>query len=50
MELTAAYLRGLEGRAKIKLNEVQQDSNVKQAKSDFTDYITALYGVIAMTR
>ena len=44
MELTAEYLRGLEGRAKIKLNEVQQDSNLKQAKSDFGDYITALYG------
>jgi len=44
MELTAEYLRGLEGRAKIKLNEVQQDANVKEAKSDFADYITALYG------
>ena len=44
MELTAEYLRGLEGRARIKLNEVQQDSNRKQAKSDFADYITALYG------
>jgi tetratricopeptide (TPR) repeat protein len=44
MELTAEYLRGLEGRAKIKLNEVQQDANLKQAKSDFADYITALYG------
>ena len=44
MELTAEYLRGLEGRAKIKLNEIQQDSNLKQAKSDFADYITALYG------
>jgi tetratricopeptide (TPR) repeat protein len=44
MELTAEYLRGLEGRAKIKLNEVQQDANIKQAKSDFADYITTLYG------
>ena len=44
MELTSEYLRGLEGRAKIKLNEIQQDSNVKQAKSDFADYITTLYG------
>jgi len=44
MQLTAEYLRGLEGRAKIKLNEVQQDSNIKQAKSDFADYITMLYG------
>jgi tetratricopeptide (TPR) repeat protein len=44
MELTAEYLRGLEGRAKIKLNEIQQDSNLKQAKSDCADYITALYG------
>jgi hypothetical protein len=44
MQLTSEYLRGLEGRAKIKLNEVQQDSNVKQAKSDFADYITTLYG------
>ena len=44
MQLTAEYLRGLEGRAKIKLNEVQQDANLKQAKSDFTDYVTALYG------
>jgi tetratricopeptide (TPR) repeat protein len=44
MELTAEYLRGLEGRAKIKLNEVQQDANLKLAKSDFADYITTLYG------
>jgi tetratricopeptide (TPR) repeat protein len=44
MELTAEYLRGLDGRAKIKLNEVKQDSNLKQAKSDFADYITALHG------
>jgi tetratricopeptide (TPR) repeat protein len=44
MQLTSEYLRGLEGRAKIKLNEVQQDSNLKQAKSDFEDYITTLYG------
>jgi tetratricopeptide (TPR) repeat protein len=44
MELTAEYLRGLEGRARIKLNEVQQDSNLKQAESDFADYITTLYG------
>lgn len=44
MELTSEYLRGLEGRARIKLNEVQQDSNLKQAKSDFADYITTLYG------
>jgi tetratricopeptide (TPR) repeat protein len=43
MQLTAEYLRGLEGRAKIKLNEVQQDANIKQAKSDFADYITTLY-------
>ena len=44
MELTAEYLRGLEGRARIKLNEVQQDANLKQAKADFADYITTLYG------
>ena len=44
MQLTSEYLRGLEGRARIKLNEVQQDSNLKQAKSDFADYITTLYG------
>jgi hypothetical protein len=44
MELTAEYLRELEGRAKIKLNEVQEDSNLKQAQADFAEYITALYG------
>ena len=44
MELTSEYLQGLEGRARIKLNEVQQDANLKQAKSDFADYITTLYG------
>lgn len=44
MQLTAEYLSGLESRARIKLNEVQQDANTKQAKSDFADYITTLYG------
>jgi hypothetical protein len=44
MQLTAEYLNGLENRAKIKLNEVQQDANIKQAKSDFAEYITTLYG------
>ncbi len=44
MQLTAEYLQGLEGRAKIKLNEVQQDANLKQAKADFADYITTLDG------
>ena len=44
MQLTAEYLHGLEERAKIKLNEVQQDTNIKQAKSDFEDYVTTLYG------
>lgn len=44
MQLTAEYLNGLESRARIKLNEVQQDANTKQAKSDFADYITTLYG------
>jgi tetratricopeptide (TPR) repeat protein len=44
MQLTAEYLSGLEGRARIKLNEVQQDANIKQAKSDFADYVTTLYG------
>jgi tetratricopeptide (TPR) repeat protein len=44
MQLTAEYLNGLESRARIKLNEVQQDSNLKQGKSDFADYVTTLYG------
>jgi hypothetical protein len=44
MQLTSEYLSGLESRARIKLNEVQQDSNIKQAKADFADYITTLYG------
>jgi hypothetical protein len=44
MELTEEYLNGLESRARIKLNEVEQDANTKQAKSDFEDYITTLYG------
>ena len=44
MQLTAEYLSGLESRARIKLNEVQQDQNIKQAKSDFADYVSTLYG------
>lgn len=44
MQLTAEYLHGLESRARIKLNEVQQDANIKQAKSDFAEYIATLYG------
>jgi hypothetical protein len=44
MQLTAEYLSGLESRARIKLNEVQQDTNIKQAKSDFADYVTTLFG------
>ncbi len=44
MQLTAEYLSGLESRARIKLNEGLQDANTKQAKSDFADYVTTLYG------
>jgi len=44
MQLTAEYLGGLESRARMKLNEVRQDTNLKQAKSDFADYVTTLYG------
>jgi tetratricopeptide (TPR) repeat protein len=43
MQLTSEYLSGLESRARIKLNEVQQDANTKQAKADFEDYVTTLY-------
>jgi hypothetical protein len=43
MELTDEYLKMLEARAKIKLNEIKADRMSDQDKSDFADYIKMLY-------
>ncbi|MCE0499501.1 MAG: hypothetical protein LV481_16290 [Methylacidiphilales bacterium] len=43
MELTDEYLKLLEARAKIKLNEISADRMSDQDKSDFSDYIKMLY-------
>ena len=38
MELTAEYLKLLEARAKIKLNEIQEYSMSDEARDDFADF------------
>ena len=43
MELTAEYLKLLEARAKIKLNEIQENSMSDSARNDFAEYIRSLY-------
>ncbi len=43
MELTAEYLKLLEARAKIKLNEMQENKMSDQERLDFADYIKTLY-------
>ena len=43
MELTGEYLKLLEARAKIKLNEMQENKMSDQERLDFADYIKTLY-------
>lgn len=43
LQLTEEYLRSLELKAKIKLNELKQEKLLEQAKSDFSEYIATLF-------
>jgi hypothetical protein len=43
LQLTEEYLRSLEGKARIKLNELKQEKLLEQAKTNFAGYISALY-------
>lgn len=43
IQLTEEYLRALEAKAKIKMNELKADKLFEQAKSDFANYIATLY-------
>jgi hypothetical protein len=43
MELTAEYLKLLEARAKIKLNEMKENRMSDEDRMDFSDYIRTLY-------
>lgn len=43
LQLTEEYLRSLELKAKIKLNELKQEKLLEQAKTDFSVYISTLY-------
>lgn len=43
LQLTEEYLRSLELKAKIKLNELKQTQLLEQAKTDFAEYISTLY-------
>ena len=43
LQLTEEYLRSLELKAKIKLNELKQEKLLEQAKTDFSDYVTTLF-------
>lgn len=43
LQLTEEYLRSLEFKAKIKLNELKQEKLLGQAKSDFSEYIATLF-------
>ncbi len=43
LQLTEEYLRSLELKAKIKLNEFRQEKLVEQAKADFSEYISTLF-------
>ena len=44
LQLTEDYLRSLESKAKIKLNELKIQKLFDSAKSDFSSYIGTLYG------
>lgn len=43
MELTDEYLRSLEARARIKVNELKAQQLLDQVKKEFADYVTTLY-------
>lgn len=43
MQLTEEYLRSLEAKAKIKLNELKAEKLFEKAKSDFADYTQTLF-------
>lgn len=43
LQLTEEYLRSLELKAKIKVNELRQEQLLDQAKKDFSDYVATLY-------
>ena len=43
LQLTDEYLRSLELRAKIKLNELKQEKLLEQAKVNFSEYISTLF-------
>lgn len=43
MELTSEYLKLLEARAKIKLNEIRENSMSDEGRKDFAEYIKSLY-------
>jgi len=43
LQLTEEYLRSLELKARIKLNELKQEKLLEQAKADFSEYISTLY-------
>jgi len=43
LQLTEEYLRSLELKAKIKLNELKQEKLLEQAKTNFSEYISALF-------
>jgi len=43
LQLTEEYLRSLELKARIKLNELKQEKLLEQAKVNFSEYISTLY-------
>jgi tetratricopeptide (TPR) repeat protein len=43
LALTDEYLRSLEARAKIKINQLKAEKLLDQVKKEFADYVTSLY-------
>lgn len=43
LALTDEYLRSLEGRARIKVNELKAEKLLDQVKKEFSDYVASLY-------
>jgi len=43
LQLTEEYIRSLELKARIKLNELKQEKLLEQAKANFSEYISTLY-------
>lgn len=43
LELTEEYLRSLESKARIKMNELKKEKLFDKSKADFADYITSLF-------